>query len=79
MAQTAIARARDSYQLNVDRICDGQGLPIEVLQAIQALEASERANLREVADYNRSQLQLQWALVWPVNALPTNESDVTGK
>ncbi len=40
MAQTAIARARDSYQRNVDRIRDGQGLPIEVLQAIQALESN---------------------------------------
>lgn len=74
MAQTAIARARDSYQRNIDRIRDGQGLPIEVLQAIQALEASERAYLRAVADYNRSQLQLQWALGWPVNALPQSAS-----
>jgi len=67
-AQTAISRARDSYQRNFDRIRDGQGLPIEVLQAIQALEASQRAYLRAVADYNRSQLQLQWALGWPVSA-----------
>jgi outer membrane protein TolC len=70
MAQTAIARARNSYQHNIDRIRDGQGLPIEVLQAIQALEASERAYLRAVADHNRSQLTLQWALGWPVTALP---------
>jgi cytosine/adenosine deaminase-related metal-dependent hydrolase len=79
MAQTAIARARDSYQRNIDRIRDGQGLPIVVLQAIQALEASERAYLRALADYNRSQLQLQWALGWPVNALPTSESGVLGE
>lgn len=75
MAQTAIVRARDSYQRNIDRIRDGQGLPIEVLQSIQALEASERAYLRAVADYNRSQLQLQWALGWPVNT--TSEDAVT--
>jgi outer membrane protein TolC len=74
MAQTAIARARDSYQRNMDRIRDGQGLPIEVLQAIQALEVSERAYLRAVSDYNRSQLQLQWSLGWPVDDLPTAES-----
>ncbi len=66
MAQTAIGRARDSYQRNSDRIRDQQGLPIEVLQSIQALEASERAYLRAVADYNRAQLQMQWALGWPV-------------
>jgi len=67
-AQTAIGHARDSYQRNFDRIRDGQGLPIEVLQAIQSLEASQRAYLRAVADYNRSQLQLQWALGWTVSA-----------
>jgi outer membrane protein TolC len=70
VAQSAISRARDSYQRNMDRIRDGQGLPIEALQAIQALEASERAYLQAVADFNRSQLQLQWALGWPVKALP---------
>lgn len=74
MAQSAIARARHSYQRNIDRIRDSQGLPIEVLQAIQALEASERAYLRAVADYNRSQLQLQWALGWPVSSLPSPNS-----
>ena len=79
LAQTAIVRARDSYQRNIDRIRDGQGLPIEVLQAIQALEASERAYLRAVADYNRSQLQLQWALGWPVNAPPTSESGLASE
>jgi outer membrane protein TolC len=66
-SQTAISRAQDSYQRNMDRIREGQGLPIEALQAIQALEASQRAYLRSVVDYNRSQLQLQWALGWPVS------------
>ncbi len=69
MAQTAISRAQDSYQRNIDRIRDGQGLPIEALQAIQALETAQRAYMRAVVDYNRSQLQLQWALGWPVSAL----------
>jgi outer membrane protein TolC len=75
MAQSAIARARDSYQRNRDRIRDGQGLPIEVLQSIQALEASERSYLRAVADYNRAQLQLQWALGWPIDTLPIATSE----
>lgn len=66
VAQTAIGRAQDSYQRNIDRIRDGQGLPIEVLQAIQALETAQRAYMRAVVDYNRSQLQLQWAMGWPV-------------
>jgi outer membrane protein TolC len=67
MAQTAIGRAQDSYQRNIDRIRDGQGLPIEALQAIQALETAQRTYLRAVVDYNRAQLQLQWALGWPIN------------
>ncbi len=73
MAQTAITSARESYQRNVDRIRDGQGLPIEVLQAIQALETSQRAYLNAVANYNRAQLQLQWALGWPVTAQVTSK------
>jgi outer membrane protein TolC len=66
MAQAAITSARDSYQRNIERIRNGQGLPIEVLQSIQALETSQRTYLNAVADYNRAQLQLQWALGWPV-------------
>lgn len=77
MAQTAITSARDSYQRNIDRIRDGQGLPIEVLQSIQALETSQRAYLNAVANYNRAQLQLQWALGWPVTAPSTSEAVAT--
>lgn len=68
LAQSAIARARESYERNIERIREGKGLPIEVLQSIQALEASERSYLRAVADHNRAQLQLQWALGWPVTS-----------
>lgn len=71
LAQNAIASARDSYQRNIDRIRDGEGLPIEVLQSIQALETAQRAYLNAVANYNRSQLQLQWALGWAVTSPPT--------
>jgi outer membrane protein TolC len=66
IARAAVDSARDSYRRNIDRIRDGQGLPIEALQAIQALEASQRAYLDAVASHNRAQLQLQWALGWPV-------------
>lgn len=76
LAEQAIERARDSYQRNLDRIQEGQGLPIEVLQAIQALETSQRAYLNAVANYNRAQLQLQWALGWPVTAPSTSSAVV---
>ncbi len=67
LAQSAIASARDSYRRNLDRIREGKGLPIEVLQSIQALETSQRAYLNAVSNYNRAQLRLQWALGWPVS------------
>ena len=68
MAQSAIGRAQDSYSRNSDRIREGEGLPIEALQAIQALETAQRAYMRAVMDYNRAQLQLQWSLGWSVQA-----------
>lgn len=76
MAQNAIASARDSYQRNIDRIRDGEGLPIEVLQSIQALETAQRAYLNAVANHNRAQLQLQWALGWPVTAPATADTPI---
>lgn len=68
VTQSAIASARDSYERNLERIRDGQGLPIEVLQSVQALEVSQQAYLDAVIAYNQAQLRLQWALGWPVNA-----------
>lgn len=69
-AQNAIRTASDSYERNMDRIRDGQGLPIEVLQSIQALETAQRAFLQAITNYNRAQFQLQWALGWPIVPLP---------
>lgn len=75
LSSEAIRRARDSYRRNVDRIRDGEGLPIEVLQSIQALETAERTYLQAVANYNRAQFQLQWALGWPVDAVAQGNLD----
>lgn len=68
LTQQAIQSAEDSYQRNLERIRDGQGLPLEVLQSVQALEAARRAYLDSVISHNQSQFQLQWALGWPVTA-----------
>lgn len=65
-AREAISTAEASYRQNVKRIQNGQGLPIEVLQAIQALAAARREYLRTVADYNIAQFTLQRALGWPI-------------
>lgn len=72
IAKTAISDARASYDQNIDRIRDGQGLPIEALQSIHALETSQRAYLTAVSNFNRAQIQLQWALGWPLESLVTN-------
>jgi outer membrane protein TolC len=66
LARTGIAAARDSYRRNSERTQEGVGLPIEALQAIQALDAAQRQYVRSIADYNRAQFRLQRALGWPV-------------
>ena len=66
IAEAGITAAVDSYRRNSERIRDGQGLPIETLQSIQALDQARRQYVRAVADYNRAQFQLQRALGWPI-------------
>jgi outer membrane protein TolC len=65
-ARELLKFASDSYEHNVIRIRQGQGLPIEVLQSTQALLQARREYLRTIIDYNNSQFTLQRALGWPV-------------
>ncbi len=65
-AQAAIQSSHDSYDRNLARIRGNQGLPIEVLQAIQSLDTSQRELVDATADFNIAQFQLQRALGWPV-------------
>ena len=69
VTQRAIELAENSYQRNVSRIRDGQGLPLEALQSLQALEDARRAYLDAVVEYNQAQFRLQWSLGWPVQAM----------
>lgn len=66
VAQRAIRTAEDSYNRNLSRIRDGQGLPLEVLQSVRALEESRLAYADAVVAYNEAQFRLQWALGWKV-------------
>jgi outer membrane protein TolC len=66
VAESGIRTATASYDRNLTRIREGQGLPIEVLQSLQALDESQREYLRTVADYNEAQFRLQRALGWPI-------------
>lgn len=65
VAQNAVKVARSSYDRNLERIQNAQGLPLEVLQSIQALGQAQREYLRVVTDYNAAQFSLQRALGWP--------------
>ncbi len=73
LCQRSIESAKHSYERNLQRIRDGQGLPIETLQSLQALEQSQLAYLRAVVEYNRAQFQLQWAMGWPLSELPPSD------
>ncbi len=66
LAESAIAAARDSYRRNQERIMNAQGLPIEVLQSIIALDQAQRLYASTVADYNRAQFRLHRALGFAV-------------
>ncbi len=68
VAESGIRVAGNSYQRNLQRIRGGQGLPLEVLQSIQALDQNRREYLRTVGDYDESQFRLYRALGCPVQA-----------
>lgn len=65
ISKLAIQSAENSHERNLSRIRDGQGLPLEVLQSVRALEESRRAYLKAVVEHNEAQFRLQWAIGWP--------------
>ena len=54
----SIKAASESYRLNLERIREGEGLPIELLQAIRARADAQDAYTLAVANYNRAQFRL---------------------
>lgn len=64
-SRAAVKAAQQSYARNRQRINEGQGLPIEFLQSLQALDQAQREYLRSVTDYNIGQFRLHHALGWP--------------
>jgi outer membrane protein TolC len=65
IAEEGVKVAGNSYRLNIERIDQAKGLPIEVLQSVQALDQARREYLRSVIDYNMAQFALLRALGWP--------------
>jgi outer membrane protein TolC len=79
IAQQAVQRATHSFERNWLRVRDLEGLPIETLQSIQALDQARREYLRALVDYNAAQFRLQRALGWPIDltaAPPTAPNSV---
>ncbi|HVX13552.1 MAG TPA: TolC family protein [Pirellulales bacterium] len=64
IAREGVEAALQSYQRNVARIEEGKGLPIEVMQAVQALAIARREYLRTLIDYNQAQFNLYHAVGW---------------
>ncbi len=64
-AEQGIQTALDSYDHNLERIKNAQGLPIEVLQSIQALANARRDYLRALIDFNIAQFTLYRSIGWP--------------
>jgi outer membrane protein TolC len=65
-ANTAVERATQAYELNRERIYDKQGLPLEALQAMQALAAAELAQIDALVGYDLAQIRLHTALGNPL-------------
>ena len=70
ITQPALRSAEDSFTRNLQRIRNHEGLPVEVLQSVQAMETARLAYADAVVEYNEAQFRLQWALGWPVTAPP---------
>jgi outer membrane protein TolC len=72
LAQQAVTAATDSYTRNLQLFTDSGVeliLPLEVLQSVAALSAAQQDNLEAVVEYNKSQVQLHWAIGSPVEGI----------
>lgn len=62
LAKTMVDSARKSYELSRERVFENQGLPLEAMQAMQALAQAETNYVVVVARYNLSQIALKTAI-----------------
>ena len=67
LAQANVKQADDSYRRNLLRIEGLEGLPLEALQAVQAVASARQNDLATIAAYNRSQAQLLRAIGRPIS------------
>jgi hypothetical protein len=64
--KSAVQAATDSYERNMARLRANEGLPIEVLQSVRALDQAHREYLRVLVEHNEFQFRLHRALGWPI-------------
>ena len=76
IAREGVQAAIDSYRNNLARIEDAKGLPIEVLQSVQALATARREYLRTIIDYDFAQFSLHYAIGWPAPNSGPNEKQL---
>ncbi len=62
LARRMVDSARNSFELSRDRVFENQGLPLEAMQAMQALAQAETNYVTVVARYNLSQIALKAAI-----------------
>ena len=67
-----IETAENSYQRNLSRIRDGQGLPLEVLQSVRALEEAKLAYVTALVAHNVAQFELHWSTGLAISAEQMN-------
>lgn len=66
IAREGVQAATQALERDFARIREGEGLPIEVLQSLVALDEARTEYLQVVVSYNESQFRLQRALGWPI-------------
>jgi len=76
-AEEGLDAANQSYTLNVERIREAEGIPLELVQAIQARTDSQNRLTKAICNYNRSQYRLLHAIGQP--SAIAMESSATGE
>jgi outer membrane protein TolC len=69
LADSAVERATQAYELQRERIYDKQGLPLEALQAMQALASADLARIDTLVSYDLAQIRLHTALGNPLESV----------
>ena len=73
-AESGLQAANKSYELNLERIRDAEGIPLELVQAIQARTDSQNRLTEAICNYNRAQYRLLHAIGQP-SAIAMSNSD----